>query len=153
MADLLLVCEGETARTFRFGIGIDLAYPIPAALDLLEPVHVIAATTGPPVSGPTGWFFHLDAKNVVVTRVAPADDSGGGSDSQAPQPGRSVVFHLIETEGRPVRANLRCFETPRKARQIDFRGNTLSELTVAGDAVVVDLTSHEIARVVVAFES
>lgn len=151
MADLLLVCEGETTRTFRFGIGIDLAYPIPAAFDFLEPIHQVATATGPPITGPMGWFFHLDAKNVVVTRVSPAKEPETISGSEQRQVRPRVMFDMIETEGRPVRARLRCLRKPKKARQVDFRGSTLSEPGVADDAVVIDLTAHEIARVVVEF--
>jgi alpha-mannosidase len=150
MADLILVVEGERSRTFRFGIGIDLAYPIPAALDLVDPVRLVAGEAGPPRSGDTGWFFHLDVKNVVVTSLRLAPDGPEEGVSSPTADARRVWVHLVETEGRPVRAKLRCLRPPAKARQIDFRGNTLSELTVAGDEVLIDLTAHEIARLEIA---
>jgi hypothetical protein len=50
-----------------------------------------------------------------------------------------------------VRARLRCFRAPRSARQRDFRGRTLHELSIEGDAVLVDLSAHEIADVEIEF--
>jgi alpha-mannosidase len=116
----------------------------------VDPVRVVAGEAGPPRSGDTGWFFHLDVKNVVVTSLRLAPDGPEEGVSSPTADARRVWVHLVETEGRPVRAKLRCLRPPAKARQIDFRGNTLSELTVAGDEVLIDLTAHEIARLEIA---
>jgi alpha-mannosidase len=59
---------------------------------------------------------------------------------------------LVETEGRPVRARLRSFRSPRRARQRDLVGNTICELAIDDDAVLVDLTSFEIADIEIRFD-
>jgi hypothetical protein len=61
-------------------------------------------------------------------------------------------LRLVETEGRPVRARLRCFRTPRCARQRDFCGKTVCELAIDGDAVLVDLASFEIGDIEIRFD-
>jgi len=61
-------------------------------------------------------------------------------------------LRLVETEGRPVRARLRCFRTPKTARQRDFQGQTIYELAIDGDAVLIDLTAFEIADIEVRFD-
>ena len=40
--DTLLIVRGETARRFRLGVGIDLPYPAPAAIEFLAPRTVLA---------------------------------------------------------------------------------------------------------------
>jgi hypothetical protein len=58
----------------------------------------------------------------------------------------------VETEGRPTRARLRCFRPPIRARQRNFLGKTIYELTIDGDSVLVDLTAHEIADIELRFD-
>jgi alpha-mannosidase len=42
---------------------------------------------------------------------------------------------------------LRLFRNALCARQADFQGETIVELSIDGDAVLVDLTPHELARI------
>jgi alpha-mannosidase len=140
MLDTLLVAGKESERAFRMGIALDLEHPFQAALDLLAPPSVVPTPGGPPRSGPTGWFFHLDARSVAVTRVEPVVMEGEG---------RGLAFHLLETAGRSSRCKLRLFREPVSARQTDFNDERIVELSVVGDAVQLDLTPHELARVVV----
>ena len=159
MLDTLLICPGETRRKFRFVIAIDQSYPMQAALDALVPPTLVPTTQGPPRSGNSGWFFHLSARNVQLTRIlglldAPPEhvDPWDRQDHETVPAGRGCAVRLIETEGRPVRVQLRCFRTPVSARQRDFQGRTLNELTIEDEAVIVDLTGFEIADVELRFE-
>lgn len=70
--DTLLVVRGETARTFRLGIGLDLPHPVHAALDGLLP-PVVLPVAGPAPS-PGGWLFHLDHRNVLITHWEPLSE-------------------------------------------------------------------------------
>jgi alpha-mannosidase len=161
MIDSLLVVPRETERVFRFVIAVDQDYPMQSAMDVLCPAVVVPTKSGPPRSGTAGWFFLLATRQVqilqmlpVVPEPAPADEIGGtGQPPANSSPARcGCALRLVETEGRPVRARLRCFRTPVSARQRDLTGKTLCELSIDGDAVLVDLTSFEIADIEVRFD-
>jgi alpha-mannosidase len=140
MLDVLLVTPTETCRRFELGLGIDLSNPFQAALDLITPPAMIATDGGPPASGPAGWFFHLDARNVVVTSLAPL----GGER-------RGVRLRLFETAGRYTRANLRCLRPVADAQTTDFHCQRLARLYPEGDVVPFDLAPREITQVEVEF--
>jgi alpha-mannosidase len=147
MLDTLLVTSGETKRHFRFGIAIDQSYPLVAAREAMTPVIAVPTETGPPRSGPTGWFFHQSAKNVQILSVRgtppPAEPDGE-------QPFGFVV-RLAETEGRPRDVKLQCFRAPASARTQDFQGNAFHTLAIAGDAVSIPMHGYEIIDVELRF--
>jgi len=142
MLDSLLVAGGETSRLFQVGVVLDLEHPFHAAADSITPAPVVATDHGPPPMGTSGWLARLDHKGVAISHVGftphTGDDRGWG-----------LIFHLLETTGHSCRCRLRLFRNPTWARQIDFQGETIIDLTVQDDAVAVDLTPHELARVVV----
>jgi alpha-mannosidase len=140
MLDVLLVTPTETCRRFELGLGIDLVNPFQSALDLVTPAAMIASDVGPPSSGPAGWFFHLDARNVVVTSLAPL----GGER-------RGLRLRLFETAGRYTRANLRCLRPVADAQTTDFHGQRLARLYPEGDVVPLDLAPREITQIEVEF--
>jgi alpha-mannosidase len=134
MLDALLVVRGESARRFRLGIGIDLPHPALAAQELLSPALAVAEGNAPPSSGPSGWLFHIDLKNVLATHWEPlAEDD------------RVVGFRarLLETAGRAGRARLQAFKPIQAARHVDFLGQALAQLTLDEGAVLLDFTAHE----------
>jgi alpha-mannosidase len=139
MLDTLLVAGAETCRTFTLGVALDLEYPFQAARDLITPALVVPTDEGPPALGTTGWLARLDHKNVVISWVEFAPTTGDR--------GWGLVFHLLETAGESGRCRLRLFRNPTWARQVDFLGETIIDLSLDGDAVQVDLTPHELARV------
>ncbi len=136
MLDTLLLGGSETCRRFQLAVALDLEHPHQGATDLLASTLLIPVTEGPPATGPSGWFFALEPASVAVTRVAPL----------AGEPG-SLAFHLVETTGRACRARLRLPRNPSAARQVDYVGNLLADLRIEDDAVLVDLTPHELAEV------
>jgi alpha-mannosidase len=140
MLDTLLIAGRETARVFTLGVVLDLEHPFQAALDLVTPAVVVPTDTGPPSSGPSGWFLQLDSRAVAITRVEYVDSSGDGR-------GWGLAVHLVETAGRHTRCRLRFFRDPLWARQTDFNHELIVDLPIDGDAVQIDLTAHEIARV------
>ncbi len=140
MLDTLLVTGGEVCREFKLGVALDLEFPFHAALDFIAPPVVTPTNAGPPRNGPAGWFFHVDHRSVAVTRVEFHDSSGDGR-------GWGLVFHLLETAGRAARCRIRLFRDPTWARQTDFQGDLIVDLPIEGDAVLVDLTPRELARV------
>jgi alpha-mannosidase len=158
MIDSLLVVPGESERKFWFVLAVDQDYPMQSALDALSPPVVVPTITGPPRGGATGWFFHLATRQVQMLQVLPlarpvaVDPNQAGRPAAVSPTGCGCALRLVETEGRPVRARLRCFRTPKAARQRDFTGQTIYELAIDGDAVLVDLTSFEIADIEIRFD-
>jgi alpha-mannosidase len=139
MLDTLLVAGAETCRSFALGVVLDLEYPFHAAQDFVTPPAVVPTENGPPAQGLAGWLARIDHQNVAISRVEFAENAG--------ERGWGLVFHLLETAGQSGRCRLRLFRNPTWARQVDFLGETIVDLSVDGDAVQVDLTPHELARV------
>jgi len=86
MLDVILVPEGEEETTFDLGIAFDRDQPTQTALGVVSPVAVVPTQKGPPHIGDSGWLFHLDAPNLVMTRmtlgaaeVKPTWDTGADS--------------------------------------------------------------------------
>ncbi len=144
MLDSLLLVAGETTREFRFAVVCDEPFPLRAALAAQTPPVVLPVESGPPRSGPAGWFLNVDAKNVQATGVRPLPPT-----EDEPQPG--LVVRLTETEGRAKTARLTCFRTPTAARLVDLTGRTLTTLKIEADAVAIDLNRYEIATVELRF--
>ncbi len=140
MLDTLLVAGSEAGRTFDLGVTLDLDNPFPAALDMTAPALVVPTEAGPPRSGPTGWLIQVDHKSVAVLRLAFAPLANDGK-------GWGIVADLVETAGKAARCRLRAFRDPVHARQVDGHGDHIVDLPTDGDAALVDLTPHEIARV------
>jgi alpha-mannosidase len=140
MLDTLLVTGRETARSFKLGVVLDLEHPFQAATDFIAPAFVVPTDAGPPRTGPTGWLFQLDSRAVAVTRVEYVPSAAEGR-------GWGLAFHMLETAGQPVRCRLRTFRPPSWARQTDFQNDVVVDLPIDGDAVHVDFTPHELARV------
>jgi len=140
MLDTLLVAGSEMSRSFSLGVVLDLEYPFHAAQDAITPATVLPMQDGPPASGTTGWLAKIDHKGVAVSHLEFAETTGEGK-------GWGLVFHLLEANGQAARCRLRLFRNPTSARQLDFLGETIIDLTIQDDAVLIDLTPHELARV------
>jgi alpha-mannosidase len=156
--DTLLVVPGETARSFRLGIGIDVPHPMAAALGLIAPPLVLPDQPRPPTS--TGWLFHLDCRNVLATHWAPLtkDNNTPISSSREPTaPGeiattRGFRVRLLETDGHGVQLRLRCFRAMASARKINPGEAALMELAIEGDGVVIPIGPHQWIEVEVLFQ-
>ena len=124
--DTLLVVQGETADTFRMGIGIDVPHPVSAALDFGAPPLILPDQPAP--STPSGWLFHLDCRNVLATHWEPLWLNGDVAEKASDITGFRV--RLLETDGAGVHLKLRCFRNVASARQITVGDNLPTQLTV-----------------------
>jgi alpha-mannosidase len=140
MLDTLLVAGPEMHRSFSLGVVLDLEYPFHAAQDAITPARVLSMEEGPPGFGTTGWLAKLDHKGVAVSRLEFAETTRDGK-------GWGLIFHLLEASGQAARCRLRLFRNPTSARQVDFLGETVIDLSIQDDAVLIDLTPHEVARI------
>lgn len=140
MVDVVLVPPGETGYSFELAIGLDRDYPMQTALGLVTPVISVPTSKGPPHVGPSGWLFHLDAPNLLLTSVRPAAD---GEDA--------VIARLLECGLYAGQAALRCLRNPREALLVDARGERVQSATVEDDAAVFDVTQGELIHLKIAF--
>jgi hypothetical protein len=140
MLDVLLVTEGETARGFDLGIGLDREHPTQTALGAVSPVAVVPTDRGPPHVGATGWLFHLDASNLLLTSLRPAEE---GADA--------VVARLLECGGFGGPAELRCVRDPARAALLDARGESLTDATTQGDAVQLEVPANDLVHLRIEF--
>ena len=111
-----------------------------AACGLITPVSVLSSGQRKPAAAASSWLAHVDRKNVIATSWTPL--AGG----------EGLRVRLLETEGRGGRFRLSTFRPPASARQIDFRGEKLTDLTIEDGAVMVNLAARELAEVEVRFE-
>ena len=141
--DSILSVKGDTARSFRLGIGVDLKYPMPAALEFLASGSVCAEEAPPPAVA-SSWLFHLDSRNVIATAWEPLVSED-----------RLIGFRvrLLETEGRSSQVALRSFRSLASARRVDFLGQQPEELSIGGDRLGLKIAAHEWVQVEAEFSS
>ncbi len=140
MLDVLLLSEGEAARRFDLAIGVDREFPMQTALGMISPAPVVATTHGPPHVGASGWLFHLDAPNLMLTNLRPGPD---GTDA--------VTARLLECGGHDGPAELRCVRNPVRASLLDARGNGLVDAYTRDDAVQMEITRNDLVQLRVEF--
>ena len=133
--DTILIAKGETARKFRFGIGVDVAYPVPASLEFLDDPEQLVRQVSKIPKNPASWLFQVGAKNVIALHWEPIFDG----DNRI-----GLRVFLLETEGRRAHFPLRSFRLPKQAVKQDLLGNTVKELKVDDDAVLIDMHGHEL---------
>jgi hypothetical protein len=140
MLDVILVPAGETAPAFELGLGLDRDLPMQTALGMITPVPVVPVDKGPPSGGPSGWLFHLDAPQLLLTGCRPGP---AGADA--------LAARLLECGTYGSSAELRCVRVPQRAMLLDARGELLRDMSTAGDAVLFDMAQGEWAQLRVEF--
>ncbi len=140
MLDVILLPEGETARTFDLAIGLDREHPMQTALGLATPSPVVPTAKGPPHVGASGWLYHLDLPNLLLTGIRPAPDGADG-----------MVLRMMETSVHGGSAEFRCVRNPSRAALVDAKGETLLEAAVNGDAALFDVAACDLVQLRVDF--
>jgi len=140
MLDIILRPPGEMAQAFDLAVGLDRENPMLTALGLVTPVPCMPASKGPPHIGASGWLFHLDSPNLLLTSIRPAP---GGADA--------VTARLLECGFQSCQAELRCVRDPRRAVLLDARGETLREADVQGDSAIFEVSLHDLVQLRVEF--
>ncbi len=147
MLDIILQPEGEQATTFDLGIALDRETPMQTALGLSSPVAVVPTNQGPPHVGTSGWLFHLDASNLLLTRLTPGTLEAGAA-RRNPD---AVTARLLECASHSGQAELRCVRNPKRVVLLDARGQFLLEGTPTGDAVLLEVSPNDLVHVQVEF--
>jgi len=133
MLDTLLIARGESARSFRLGIGMDLPYPMQSAIDFLSDPTIVQEKASPPAAGATSWLLHLDAKNVIVTNLVPLVEEGTVVGFRA---------RLQEIMGRTARVYIESFRPIATACRVDLLGQALGDCETEGGRALIKLESH-----------
>jgi hypothetical protein len=140
MLDVILLTEGETAQCFDLALGLDREQPAQTALGLATPVPVVPTTNGPPHIGSTGWLFHVNAPNLLLSSLRPAEAGA-----------HALLARFQECSGFGGQVEFRCVRDPLKAMTTDMRGNTLNSATVQGDAVLFEALPNDLMTLRVEF--
>jgi hypothetical protein len=143
MLDIILQPEGEKAHVFDLALALDRDFPMQTALGLITPVTLVPTTKGPPHVGATGWLFHLDASNLLLTGMRPVAGDRGPADA--------IQARLLECGAYGGQAELRCPRDPRKAVLLDARGASLLDATCRGDAASFEVMPGDLATLKVEF--
>lgn len=110
MLDTLLIVKGETQREFRLGMGLDVVYPMHEATHFLSPLCVTPQWTAPPSGATSGWLFHVDARNVLLTSLEPLYEGKSCT---------GVRLRLLETLGRAAETAVTGFRAFKSAQRFD----------------------------------
>lgn len=140
MLDTILISRGETARRFKFGVGIDLAHPLHEAISLISPP--IIRPCAAPKGNLWGWLLHVDCRNVLVTSLSPLVENGKVTGLRA---------RLLETSGSGVKVKLSAFRDLKSGSKIDLQGNVLSDLATEQGKLSIDLGDYEWQEIVARF--
>jgi hypothetical protein len=139
MADVVLVPEGEKARSFDLLLATDRDVPMQTAMGWVAPVPVVETTKGPPHFGTSGWLAHIDMPSLILTALQPVPAGEGAN--------RAVAARMIECAGFGGAAELRFARDPNRSSLIDGMGKPIQALTMLGDAVQVEYSAGETVRV------
>jgi hypothetical protein len=139
MADVILVPEGEKARSFELLLATDRDVPMQTAMGWVAPVPTVETTKGPPHFGTSGWLAHIDMPSLLLTALVPVQPGEGAN--------RAIAARMIECAGFGGAAELRFARDPSRASLIDGMGKALQPLTMLGDAVQVEYSAGETIRV------
>lgn len=133
MLDVLLITEGESARSFDLALGLDREFPMQTALGIVSPVVVIPTTKGPPHVGASGWLFHLDAPNLLMTSLRPAPENYDG-----------LTARMLECTSYGGQATFRTVRNPIRAELMDARGHPVSDGEVSDDSAQFDFAAGDL---------
>lgn len=132
MLDVILITPNETARRFDLAIALDREHPMLTAQGLVTAVSCVPVETGPPHVGASGWLFHLDSPNLLLTSLRPASD------------GDAVVIGLLECGQHGGQAEMRFPRNPCRAELRDARGARLRDASVEDDRAIFDVIPGEV---------
>ena len=139
MLDTLLIVKGESARSFRLGIGVNLSYALQESIAQMIPPSAVQVTAPAPVGPSSSWLFHIDSRNVTATAWAPLVEEGVVT---------GFIVRVLETAGRSARTRIQSCHDIVSAERRDFMGRGTGACAVEKGAAVVELGANEWAEVV-----
>jgi hypothetical protein len=148
MVDVILAPEGEKTTTFELGIAFDRDVPMQTAWGFTSPLAIVPTLKGPPHIGASGWLFHIDASNLLLTRMTPGRAESGTRGEGVED---AITARFLECANYSGLAEFRCVRDPQRATVLDARGQFVLEAHRAGDVVNLEVTPNDLAHVQVEF--
>jgi hypothetical protein len=151
MVDVILIPEGEKTTTFELGIAFDRDVPMQTAWGFTSPLAIVPTLKGPPHIGASGWLFHVDASNLLLTRMTPGRAEGRQASVESTEVDDAIVARFLECANYSGLAEFRCVRDPQRATVLDARGQFVMEAHRFGDVVNLEVTPNDLAHVQVEF--
>jgi hypothetical protein len=153
MVDVILVPEGEKTTVFEMGIAFDREVPMQTAWGYTSPLAIVPTTKGPPHIGASGWLFHIDASNLLLTRMIPgrAESREALGDGEGEGVADAITARFLECANYSGLAEFRCVRDPQRAIVLDARGQFMVEANRSGDIVHLEVTPNDLVHVQVEF--
>src|ERR1051325_44405 len=150
MLDIILIPEGEKATIFDLGIALDREIPMQTAWGYASPLAIVPTTKGPPHVGASGWLFHIDASNLLLTRLIPGrtERHGGSGDNFD-----AITARILECPHYTGPAEFRCVRDPQRAVLLDARGQLIKEANRTGDVVHLEVSPNDLVHLQVEFSA
>ena len=139
MADVILVPEGEQARSFELLLSLDRELPMQTAAGWVSPTPVVMTEKGPPAAGASNWLGHVDMPSLILTSLRSCPASEGMN--------RAVAGQFLETSGFGGSAEFRFVRDANQVSLVDGMGEPVQSLTMSGDAIPLDYSAGETLRV------
>jgi hypothetical protein len=136
MLDVILIPPGEAARSFDLALALDRPNPMLTAQGFITPVPCVEVPDGPPHIGASGWLFHLDTPNLLLTNMRPAPN---GDDA--------VIARLLECGQHGGHAEMRFPRNARQAELRDARGELMRDASVDGDRAAFEVAPGELIHI------
>jgi hypothetical protein len=149
MADIILIPEGEKASVFELGIVLDRDQPIQTALGYASPLAIVPTTKGPPHIGAAGWLFHVDASNLLLTRLVPGKLEARSEPPSGPED--AITARFLECANYSGFAEFRCVRDPVRALILNGAGQQLVQANHHGDVVNLEVSPNDLVQVQVEF--
>ena len=130
--DTVLVVAGESRRSFRFGIGLNVPYAMGAAIDLMTPVTVIEGYDPPPEAES---LFRLDRKNVIVTWCCPLFNDRDQL--------TGIQLRIRETQGRSGQLQIACPRELASAAHLNLLNEYQQDISVSENIATINYQSFD----------
>ncbi len=139
MADVVLIPEGESCRSFDLLLALDRELPMQTAAGWVAPSPVVMTEKGPPPGGASGWLGHVDLPSLLMTSLRPVPPSEGKS--------RAVALRLTETAGFAGAAAIQFARDPAHAMTVDNEGKAGATLEPRAGEIPLEFSANETLRV------
>ena len=149
--DSVLIAGNESQHQFAFGLGVNLDYPLAAAMSRMTPPVVLNSSRATsfqvdaPAASESSWSFHFNRRNVMATWWSPVFEGELGQ-------WVGVKIRLRETEGRAGALTVRCPRSIAAAERVKFSGESVQSLELVegnDSSLIVEFGRHDYFELII----